>query len=183
MTAPGMKRVNQSGRSTGRIKPHKNGRIDGPFIQHSNELLASPAWGVLKLTDRRLLDRLEVEHMAHGGMENGNLICTYSDFEKFGVRRASISAGLKRLQALGLIEIVEPGRLIAGEFRCPTKYRITYVTGNIPATNEWRKISSNEVAQDRKLSAVQRIKKSNQKQITGRGNATGTGRKNASAIQ
>lgn len=183
MTALGTKRVDQSGRSTGRIKPHKKGRIDGPFIQHSNELLASPAWGVLNLTDRRLLDRLEIEHMAHAGTENGNLICTYSDFQKTGVRRASISGGLRRLQALGFIEIVEPGRLIAGEFRHPSIYRITYVTGNVPATNEWRRIISKEMAKGC-IKAAARSKNGNgQKRNTGRENATDTGYEYAPAIQ
>jgi len=64
--------------------------INGPFVSHALEMRRSPAWLYLSDTARRVLDRLEVEHMEHGGAESGSLICTYKDFEKVGIRRASM---------------------------------------------------------------------------------------------
>lgn len=142
MTAPGQRRHNATGRSSGRLKQHSKSKLEGPFVAHTRELLASPVWGVLTLADRRVLDRLELEHMAHGGTENGNLKCTYSDFQQFGIRRASIAKALRRVEALGLIETIERGRIARGEFRFPAIYRVTYLGGNIPATHEWKRFST-----------------------------------------
>ena len=33
---------------------------------------------------RLVVDRVMIEHMAHAGTENGNLVVTYADFVKFG---------------------------------------------------------------------------------------------------
>ena len=94
----------------------------------------------MTLADRRVLDRLCIEHMAHAGSENGNLKCTYGDFEACGIRRKSIAPALRRLEALGLIETIEKGTIAKGEFRFPARYRLTFLAGNIPATHEWRRI-------------------------------------------
>ena len=58
---------------------------------------------VLTLSERRALDRLELEHMDHGGAENGKLPVTYADLEKWGVRPDSIAGAIRALEALGLI--------------------------------------------------------------------------------
>ena len=144
MTAPGSRRHNATGRSTDQRKLHKIGKIDGSFIPLTWDMLESPAWKALTHVDRRILDRLGIEHLAHGGNENGNLKCTYSDFESYGVRRASIAGSIRRLEQLGFLEVVERGRITRAEFKFPAKYRLTYVMGNIPATHEWREISQSQ---------------------------------------
>jgi hypothetical protein len=106
----------------------------------TRELLESSAWGVLTLVDRKVLDRLCIEHMAHAGTENGNLKCTFSNFEEHGIRRSSIAGSIRRLEALGLIRVVERGRITKAEFKFPSIYRLTFIQGNIPATNEWKQI-------------------------------------------
>ncbi len=83
----------------------KPSSIEGPFIAHRLEMLESDAWAALPLAARRVLDRLEVEQANHGGKENGNLICTYGDFERFGIRRPSISAAIRLLEGVGLLEV------------------------------------------------------------------------------
>ena len=55
----------------------KNNQISGQFVAHSRELRELAAWRALPDNARRILDRLEVEHMRHGGAENGALPCTY----------------------------------------------------------------------------------------------------------
>ena len=153
MTTAGSRRHDAKGRSTGRLKAHPKSKLEGPFIAHTRDLLASPVWGVLTLADRRVLDRLELEHMAHAGTENGNLKCTYTDFENHGIRRASIAPALRRLETLGLVETIERGRIARGEFRFPAIYRLTYVGGNIPATDDWKRHATPESV-ERALSKV-----------------------------
>ena len=63
------------------------------FVAHSLDLRRSPAWRALPNNARRVLDRLELEHMDHGDAENGSLQCSYSDFEAAGLHRAQKGAG------------------------------------------------------------------------------------------
>ena len=57
--------------------------IDGQFAPHTIEMIKSPAWSVLSLSARRVLDRIEIEHADHGGNDNGRLPVTYDDFERY----------------------------------------------------------------------------------------------------
>jgi hypothetical protein len=138
--------TNRTGRRTGKLKPHKIGKIEGPYVMLTRELLESPAWGVLTLVDRRILDRLCIEHMAHAGTENGNLKCTFTNIEEYGIRRFSIARSIRRLEALGLIRVVERGGITRADFKFPSIYQLTFIQGNIPATNEWIQIGSIETA-------------------------------------
>jgi hypothetical protein len=81
--------------------PRKKSAIAGAFIAHPRQLLESPSMRVLSLAERRALDRIELEHMAHGGAENGRLPVTYVDFKKWGVRPDSIAGAIRALEALG----------------------------------------------------------------------------------
>ena len=117
------------------------------FIAHSRELRESPAWRALPDNARRLLDRLELEHMLHGGAENGRLPVTYSDFEEAGLRRKSISLAIRQCVALGFLEITRRGGRSIAHVRPPSLYRLTYVHGRGGGgtpTDEWRKILTDE---------------------------------------
>ncbi len=117
----------------------KPGLISGQFIAHRVEMLESPAWASLSLAARRVLDRLEIEHAHHGGKDNGRLPCTYDDFERFGVRRKSISDAIRQLVTCGLIEVTERGSGGNREFRRPARYRLTYLSTQTAApTDDWR---------------------------------------------
>ena len=121
----------------------------------------SVAWRHLPDTARRVLDRLELEHMRHGGAENGHLICTYSDFVQSGIRRASISLAIRQAVALGFVEVTETGGRSISGFRSPSRYRLTYVngTGRSPVwTDEWTRISTADVAQAA-LARAQKMKR------------------------
>jgi len=101
----------------------------------------------MSINARRMLDRLEIEDMSHGGYENGNLIVTYKQFVSAGIRRQSIPKSIEELENLGWIEVQRGG--IRGFARSwPHRYRLTHRRtrvrpnfGNpyfIDATNEWR---------------------------------------------
>jgi len=122
--------------------------IDGQFAAHTIEMLKSPAWSVLSLSARRVLDRIEIEHADHGGYDNGRLPVTYDDFERYGIHRHSIAAAIRETVALGFTEITERGRAGNAEFRSPHKFRLTYFpVRRAPPTNEWQRIKTVEEAQ------------------------------------
>ena len=141
-------RVNNTGRNDGRQKSKKRNKIHEQFVPFRRSMLESYAYAALNLNDRKILDRFCLEHMSHAGTENGNLKCTYKDFEQFGIRPASISDCLKRLEALGFIEKVEQGEFRAMDFKTPSIYRVTFLNDGMEATDEWKKIESLEQAKE-----------------------------------
>lgn len=79
--------------------------------------------------------------MEHAGLENGQLVVTYADFSKFGIRRSSIAEALRDLEAAGLVEVTLRGRGGNAEYRQESRYRLTYLAakGKAAATDEWKK--------------------------------------------
>ena len=110
-------------------RSRRNTIIGGAFIPHTLEMRRSPAWRALPDIARRVLDRLELEHMEHGGTENGRLICTYDQFAKSGIRRASLPLALRQAIALGFLRVTTPGGRAIADVRQPTRYRLTYPPG------------------------------------------------------
>src|SRR3954447_23862008 len=102
----------------------RKGSIQGNFVAHRREMRESAAWRNLPDNARRILDRLEVEHMRHGGAENGALPCTYSDFVAAGVRRASVSLAIRQCVALGFLVVTHRGGRSNAEYRNPSRYRL-----------------------------------------------------------
>jgi hypothetical protein len=121
---------------------------DLQWTWHSRAMREAPAFRVLSLSARRVLDRIELELMYHGGKDNGKLPCTFDDFEKYGVHRHSIAPAIRELEALGFIRITRRGRAGNSEFRQPHLFRITHKpAGSDPATDEWRLIKTTEEAE------------------------------------
>jgi hypothetical protein len=60
--------------------------------------------------------------MAHGGVENGRLVCTFADFEKWGIRRRFIAPALRELEALGFIATTRRGYRGAAGKGTPSLY-------------------------------------------------------------
>jgi hypothetical protein len=121
------------------------------FIMHPREMRESPAWLALPDNARRILDRLEVEHMRHGGGENGKLPCTYTDFHNWGIRRASVALAIRQCVALGFLEVTRPGFRSSAEFHHPSLYRLTYISGcgiSPAPTDDWRRIKTDEAAKE-----------------------------------
>jgi hypothetical protein len=111
-------------------------------------MLESPAYRVLSLPARRVLDRIDIELAHHAGRDNGRLAVTYEHFVEYGIRRHSINAALHELSALGFIEVTEQGVAGNAEHRAPNRYRLTYGSaGRVKPTHEWRRIKTIEEAQ------------------------------------
>jgi DNA-binding PadR family transcriptional regulator len=150
------RKVNKKGRSTSQFKTNKRMKIGAIFVPHTVEMLESPAWCALSRSARRVLDRIELEHMHHGNAENGQLPVTFENFEDYGLDRKSISPAIRELEALGFIEITQHGRSGNAEFRRPNKFRLTYIhkyQNGEQATDEWRRIETIEEAEVRARNA------------------------------
>ena len=124
-------------------------KIDGQWVPRRREMLRSPALRVLSLTARRILDRLDLEHINHGGKDNGRLPVTFADLRRFGMPNPNDNArGFRELRALGFIEVTRAGRAGNAEHRTPNLFRITYLSANGEApTDEWRRIATIEEAE------------------------------------
>jgi hypothetical protein len=130
-------------------KSERNGRYSGAFVGKLGEMLESPAYRVLSLAAHRVLARIEIELINHGGHENSRLIVTFRQFEEYGVRKHNIAAGIRELEALGFIEITEHGCAGNAGYGQPNKFRLTYRPAlGAPAdgSHEWRRIKTMEDA-------------------------------------
>jgi hypothetical protein len=117
-------------------------KLNGAWVAHRVAMLKSPAYQMLGLHARRILDRIEIEHMDHAGKDNGRLIVPYDDLiERGGVGRRFIAPALRELVALGFTEI-KAGCGGNGEFRAPNVYRLTYLETDRAPTDEWKRITS-----------------------------------------
>lgn len=138
--------------ATGRSKPGRRGRDrrvngppqDEPWVWMSRGLLESPAWAALSLPARRVIDRVLVEHMAHGGAENGNLPVSYDDFVAYGVRRNSVAPAIAEAVALGLLDHQRGRSGGSNATRRVQVFRLTWLrsSSNEPPTNRWKRIKS-----------------------------------------
>jgi len=131
-----------------------------PWVWLTNEMITSPAWQAMSLAARKIVDRLMIEHMAHGGTENGNLIVTYADFRKYGIRDKTIASAIREAVALGWVQVISKGGKARGDIRHPSYYALAWLPWRdaTPAKNTWRTVRSPEQAAERKRLARQRPK-------------------------
>jgi hypothetical protein len=123
----------------------RRNQIPGQFAPRLIEMLRSPAYRALSRAAHQVLARLEIELADHGGMDNGELIVTFDQFEEYGIHRHAIAPAIRELVALGLVEITEQGLGGNAEYRRPSKYRLAYrPVGRAESTDEWRKITAED---------------------------------------
>lgn len=143
-----------TGRSTGRVTGNARTRKamrpppDQPWVWLSRDLMESYAWRALTANGRRLIDRVMLEHMGHGGAENGALTVTYADLAAWGIRLNSVAPTIAEVVALGLIEH-RPGRAshIAGKGHSQV-FKLAWLPDcdGGSATEGWRRFESMEAA-------------------------------------
>ena len=124
------------------MKKRKNNsvhKINCAFTRLPNGMRWSPAWRVLSLAARRILDLLELELGKHRGKNNGRICVTYQDFVRYGIGHNNIGPALRELETLGFIRITQRGRGGNAEFRSPSLYALTYLP---PATNGWQRFET-----------------------------------------
>jgi hypothetical protein len=147
VTGVGGRKVNATGRARGALRTNRRPKIQGQFAARTIEMMESPAFRVLSLSARRVLDRLEIELAHHGGQDNGKLPVTYEHFHEYGIHRHAIGPGIRECIALGFVEITEPGRGGNAEFRAPNLFRLTYKPTRVEgSTDDWRRIETSNDA-------------------------------------
>jgi hypothetical protein len=114
-------------------------------------MLESPAYRVLSLSARRVIDRIEIELARHGGNDNGRLPVTKEDFVAYGIHHDGVAPAIREAEALGFIRITERGRGGNAEHRQPHLFYLTFAHGRgsraEPPTHDWRKIKTVEEAE------------------------------------
>jgi hypothetical protein len=129
-------------------KNKRRSKIGESWISYPYSMVASPAFQALSLGAIRVMHRVEMEHMEHGGAENGRLQVTYDQFEDYGVHRHAIGPAIRELEALGFIEITAKGCAGNENHRRANRFRLTYVNmkSREQPTHEWRGIATIEDA-------------------------------------
>jgi hypothetical protein len=125
-----------------------------PFIQLSLELITSPAWRGRSIHCARLIDFLIIEHLRHGGSENGSLFATYDQLVEFGLHRRYVHGAITEAELLGLVVVDRGGRKGRTETHV-SKFRLTFLisrefneTGHpyfAKPTGDWRQTTEVDV--------------------------------------
>lgn len=119
-------------------------QIGAQFSPRRIDMLRSPAYRALSLSAHRVIDRISIEHMDHGGADNGRLPITFADFEAYGIHRHAIAPAIREAAAVGFIEVTQQGRAGNAEWRKPNMFRLTFARSDNDrndGTHEWMKIS------------------------------------------
>lgn len=152
MSGEGKRKADTIGRTTGRTKAHKP-LVDlpsGQWLSLPREMLESPAFMALSMPGLRCIMRLVIEHLAHGGAENGKLKVTHAQFVEYGVGHNSVKPALVEVEALGFVELTFQGGRSYGGTRMPSRYRLTFPNSrNMPQTHEWSAIKTLAEARSR----------------------------------
>ena len=138
----------KTGRSIGTLKfgQSKNWKPEAPFVALSYSFITSPAYRELSSPARKILDFLLIEHMQHGGQENGNLAAPYRQLENFGISSRDIPKGLLMLETFGLVKRTNDSFIISGRNNMAV-YKLTMIPdkwGNLPK-DEWKQITLSDV--------------------------------------
>jgi hypothetical protein len=138
-----------SRRTRSKTKRANGPPADEPWIWFTREMLESDAWQAMPISARKVVERIALEHMAHAGTQNGELIVTYDDFARFGLRRESISEAINVAVALGFLAVAVRGRRAFGSARRPSLYALAWLPrcDGTPATGAWRSIQGREKAE------------------------------------
>jgi hypothetical protein len=136
--------------ASGRAGTHRWRKRNGPpedqaWVWFTREMMESPAWRAMTGPARQVLDRVVIEHMGHGGTENGQLPVTHKDFEVFGVRKRSVKQGIAIAVALGWLDVTRQGYAF-GTLKVASEYGLTFLprTSGASASNRWKVIKADE---------------------------------------
>jgi hypothetical protein len=140
--------------------------ISEQFSARTISMMESPAFRVLSLSARRVLDRIEIEHAHHGGHDNGALPVTYDDFVRYGVHRRRVAPAIRELEALGIIRVIR-GCGGNADFRMPSKFTLTnrQTEEGAKPTDDWKKIQTIEEAEALACAARPLVKRAKSKTV------------------
>lgn len=145
---PRPRKADAAGRSS---ETQKRGRLKRwepatPFVPISRAMIESPAFRGLGFPARKVFDFICLEHMSHGGQENGNLAAPYRQLEQLGISRRDVPSAIRMLKSLGFIERTDGAGRLDGRMNM-ARYRLTFLPdrdGGFP-TNEWQDVTRADV--------------------------------------
>jgi hypothetical protein len=107
---------------------------DQPWVWQSRTLRESVAWRSAGINARRFIDFLLLEHMKHGGRDNGRLKAPHRQLEEFGIGARYITEAKREAEELGLVDGYHRG------LRMASTYALTWLPlhDGTPATNRWQ---------------------------------------------
>ncbi|ACA18247.1 hypothetical protein M446_3874 [Methylobacterium sp. 4-46] len=157
-------KADKTGRSTVQSDPQQGPAIwQGHWTSLGRDLLDSHAWRAQSINCRRVIDRILLEHIGHGGLTNGALAVTHADFGRHGIRGNSVLPAIEEAIALGLIRREREGHRAWGAFKGrAAMFGLTWfgtVDGR-PPSNEWKRFGSREEAEQAAKNARQRVEES-----------------------
>jgi hypothetical protein len=155
--------------------------IGKQWISYPREMVESPALRVLSRAAILVMHRLEAEHLAHGGAENGRLIVTRRQFEDWGIYHDSVAPAIRELEALGFAEVSKGHAGVGGHGKA-NRFRLTYVNDKhgVEPTHEWQRVTTIEEAE--LIAAEARAQKDSRAQKLGERSASITRQKKNSVL-
>jgi hypothetical protein len=105
------------------------------FAMIPRDVMESPAWRSLSINARRFIDFLQLEHMRHGGRENGNLKAPYKQLKVFGIAEHYRAQAIRDTEEAGFVDVRRGGQRVAN------LYALTWLPlkNGTPASNLWRR--------------------------------------------
>jgi hypothetical protein len=155
----------KTGRSTGMLPSRHAKKLRPPqdesWVWFTRTMLESPACRALSGGAFHVVHRIVIEQLAHGGVQNGELPVTYSNFVDYGVRRGSVREYLEEAITLGFIARTRLGVRCYGESKgASARYRLTWLPtcDGAPATNEWKRHKSLDDAKAAVARSLEKIR-------------------------
>ncbi|KAK3673072.1 hypothetical protein LTR37_021571 [Vermiconidia calcicola] len=140
------KRHDATGRSTGTVRHFggtaKKWKFDEAFVCEPMSLLQSPGYRALNFPALRILAFLKLEHLRHGGAENGLLQAPYRQLELLGISSRNVHPALRMLEVMGFIRLTSDGTRLGGRPNAAT-YALTWLPtcDGRPPTEDYKRIS------------------------------------------
>jgi hypothetical protein len=144
---------------------------DSRWVWLTADLIASAAWRGQSTHCRKLIDFLILEHLNHGGSENGNLAAPYNQLVSFGLGRRFIAEAIREADARRLIEVQRSGKRNQ-VLDHVSRYRLTWLpskrrelSGNyyVAAEDEWKRTIKGHIDDYR----AERTRRKKKKQTSG----------------
>jgi hypothetical protein len=104
-----------------------------PWVWETRALLRSDAWRSAGINTRRFIEFLKIEHLNHGGQENGRLKAPHRQLVAFGISKDCVTQAICEAETLGLVDCHRGGLRVA------TTYALTWLPlhdGTL-ASNRW----------------------------------------------
>lgn len=140
------KRHDATGRSTGEIVHYggraKRWKFEEAFVGEPMSLLESPGYQALNFPAFKILAFLKLEHVRHGGAENGRLMAPHRQLQALGISPRHIKPALAMLEAFGVIRCTTDGARLGGRPNA-AKYALTWLPtcdGQLP-TEDYKTVT------------------------------------------